>query len=125
MNRLFVVGRLGERIPAERDEALRIEKLLHEIPTLAEWTPLFIVARDILKEKIPATISSVRLLWNAERVEKETPYGIEVLATYPIFELRKSKRNTRTSLKQFRFLRAPFYIKAPDTYSNTIGGPHK
>jgi len=124
MNRLFVVGRLGERIPVERSEAPRIEKLINIIPTLTEWKPLFLVAKD-MEEKKPAVISSVRFLWNAERVEKETRYGIEVLAVYPIFDLRKNKRNTRTSLKQFRFLRAPFYIKAPDTYSNTIGGPHK
>ncbi len=124
MERINVIGRRQERIPVERAEALRIVKLLNIIPTLTEWKPLFLVAKDI-EEKIPALISTIRILWNAEGVEKETPYGKEVIATYPIFELRKNKRNTRTNLKQFRFLRAPFYIKAPDTYSNTIGGPHK
>lgn len=124
MEKINVIGRRQERIPVERAEALRIVKLLNIIPTLSEWKPLFLVAQE-MEEKIAALISTIRILWNAERVEKETRYGIEVLAVYPIFDLRKNKRNTRTSLKQFRFLRAPFYIKAPDTYSNTIGGPHK
>jgi len=124
MERLNVIGRKQERVPVERSEALRIEKLLKIIPFLTQWTPLILVAKRI-EEKVPATISSVRLLWNAERVEKEIPYGTAVIAVHPILDLRKYKRNTRTSLKQFRYLRAPIYIKSPDTYSNIIGGLHK
>jgi len=124
MERLTVIGRKQDYVHVERSEALRIDKLLEIIPTLTKWTPLLLVAKSI-DEKVPATISSIRLIWNAERIEKEIPYGKEIIATHPIFEIRKNKRNTRTNLKQFKYLRAPIYIKAPETYSNTIGGAHK
>ncbi len=125
MERISVVGRRNDRVYIERSEVPRVEKLLQAIPSLTKWTPLFKVARDIIKEKVHSTISTARLLWNAEHVERDTPYGREILATYPILELRKNKRNTRTNLKHCRFLRAPIYIKAPETSSNTTGGPHK
>jgi len=113
MTKLKIIGRVeGDYWSVENSEAERIEKILKAIPSLSKWTPLDTLAQEI-NENVASTIFSIRLLFNAERIEKTIPYGTEVIARFPFIRILKKSRNTRANLKKLQFLRAPIYLKKP------------
>jgi len=113
MERIKIISRIkGDSWCVEKSEAQRIEKIINIIPSLLKWTPLDKVAHSI-NEKIPSVIFSVRLLFDAERIERTLPYGTEVIAQFPFIRVLKKNRHTQANLKKSRFLRAPIYIKKP------------
>ena len=111
MAKLRIIGRIeGDCWNVESSEAARIEKILKALHLLSKWTPLDKVAERI-DENVASVIFSIRLLFNAERVEKVTPYGTEVIARFPFIHIHKKSRNTTANLKRMKFLRAPIYLK--------------
>jgi len=113
MAKIRIIGRFeGDYWNVESSEAARIEKILQAVPSLSQWTPLDTLAERI-NENVASMIFSIRLLFNAERIEKITPYGTEVIAQFPFIRILKKSRNTRANLKKLKFLRAPIYLKKP------------
>lgn len=96
----------------ERSEAERITRLLAEIPTLTDWTPLANVAKRI-GQRSDQTANSARLLAGAKRIEIEHAYGNETIAAAPILKIKKDRYNKRKNATGKHFMRAPIYIKKP------------
>lgn len=96
----------------ERSEARRVAALLYILPHLTDWTPANALARQ-LRVKKPALLWTLRALASAQRLEKETRFGPEIIATRPIVLVRKGRHNMRKNITKANYLRAPVYIKRP------------
>lgn len=95
----------------EKSESNRVIKILKLLPSLFDWTPAGIVAKEI-GEKLAAVISTLHKLAGAEIVDTTFDGRTQILAKRPFIAINKQKYNKKAGM--VGYLRATIFIKRID-----------